>query len=241
MRIVIFANGVMADPAVEAAAWIRPGDLVVAADGGSLHALDAGITPSVVIGDLDSLSDDLLLRLEAERVAFHRAPAEKDETDLELALMWAAEQQDVEEIVVLGAFGGRPDQALANLLLLAHPALTACASSGADPGSAEAGGCRVAMVDRAWTVVLIRGGETLALYGRVGDRVSLLPLGGPAEGVTTRGLAFPLHDEMLLFGPARGVSNRLAREAAMVSVRRGLLWCFHEHQSDVGDARGEEG
>ena len=157
MRIVIFANGVMDDPAGEAAAWIRPGDLVVAADGGSHHALDAGITPSVVIGDLDSLSDDLLRRLEAERVAFHRAPVEKDETDLELALTWAAAQPGVEEIVVLGAFGGRPDQALSNLLLLAHPSLAACTHSSAAAGSERAGGCRVTMVDRAWTVELMRG------------------------------------------------------------------------------------
>ncbi len=230
MRIVIFANGVMSDAAGEAAAWTRPGDIIVAADGGSLHALDAGIVPSVVIGDLDSLSPNLLRRLESERVTFYSAPVDKDETDLELALMWAVAQPGVEEVVVLGAFGGRPDQALANLLLLAHPALSPGEPASVEGREESGGGCRVWMVDGAWTVVLIRGEATLEVRGCAGDRVSLIPLGGQAEGVTTDGLVFPLHDETLSFGPARGVSNRLVDAVATVSVRCGLLWCFHERQ-----------
>ena len=216
MRIVIFANGVIADPAHEVAVWVRPADRVVAANGGSRHALAAGVTPQLVIGDCDSLPEELMTTLQDTGVEFRRAAVDKDETDLELALIWAAEQTEAEEIVVLGAFGGRPDQALANLLLLAHPLL-------------EMSPCPVSMVDGAWKVVLIRGGTTLDLHGQAGDRVSLIPLGGAAEGVTTTGLAFALDDEDLTFGPARGVSNRMEDETATVRLRKGLLWCFHEH------------
>jgi thiamine pyrophosphokinase len=219
MRVVIFANGVMTEPAREVAAWIREGDLTVAADGGSSHALRAGITPRLVIGDCDSISDELLARLRDGGTRFKGASVDKDETDLELALLWAARQEGVDEIVVLGAFGGRPDQALANLLLLAHPALQR------DTGR------RVVMVDRTWEVSLMRGGEIGELRGRAGDRVSLIPLGGVAEGVTTTGLTFPLHEETLAFGPARGVSNRLEADAATVALRKGFLWCFHERRS----------
>ncbi|NMC01277.1 MAG: thiamine diphosphokinase, partial [Chloroflexi bacterium] len=109
------------------------------------------------------------------------------------------------------AWGGRPDQALANLLLLALPALV---------------GHEVLLAGAGWVIRCLHGGETLTLQGRPGDTVSLLPLGGDAVGVTTAGLAFPLRGETLRFGPARGVSNAMEGEVATVTLGRGLLWCF---------------
>lgn len=219
MRIVIFANGVIADPTAEAARWVRPGDCVIAADGGTQHALAAGLMPAHVIGDLDSLTSgqrpDLREHLEAVGTILHAYPPAKDETDLELALIWAAAQPDVKEIVVLGALGGRPDQALANLLLLALPALA---------------GHDVVIADGAWVVRCLRGGETATFHGRPGDTLSLIPLGGAAVGVTTAGLAYPLRDETLHFGLTRGVSNVFDSETATISLQTGLLWCLHQVQ-----------
>ena len=208
MRIIIFANGLMENHAVA----VRPGDIIVAADGGARHALAAGLTPAHVIGDLDSVPAEIRARLEAAGTVFHIHPPTKDETDLELALLWAT-AQGADEIVVLGALGGRPHQALANLLLLTLPALT---------------GHAVLVHSGDWEIRLLRGGETLRLRGHPGDTLSLLPLGGDAEGVTTRGLAYPLHDETLRFGPARGVSNVFAGEAIAVTLEKGMLWCFHQ-------------
>ena len=213
MRIVIFANGIITDPAAEAARWVRPGDCVIAADGGTAHALAAGLTPEHVIGDLDSLSAEQRAKLVAAGTALHAHPPAKDETDLELALTWAAMQPDVTQIIVLGALGGRPDQALANLLLLTLPALA---------------GREVVIADGAWTIRCLRGGETATVHGQPGDMLSLVPLGGDAIGVTTHGLRYPLHDETLAFGPARGVSNVFDEETATVSVQTGSLWCFHQ-------------
>ncbi len=208
MRIVIFANGLMENHAVA----VQPGDVIVAADGGTRHTLAAGLTPAHVIGDLDSVPAEVRAHLETAGTVFHVHPPTKDETDLELALLWAA-AQGADEIVVLGALGGRPDQALANLLLLALPALE---------------GHAVLVRDGDWEIRLLRGGETLRLRGHHGDTLSLLPLGGDAEGVTTRGLAYSLHDETLHCGPARGVSNVFAGEEAFVQVTSGWLWCFHQ-------------
>jgi thiamine pyrophosphokinase len=86
------------------------------------------------------------------------------------------------------------------------------------------------MVDEAWTVRLICGGDCLNLVGSRGDRLSLIPLAGQAEGVTTEGLAFPLSQETLDFGPARGVSNRFQSDTVSIALRTGMLWCFHEQQ-----------
>ncbi len=215
MRIVIFANGIIENPAAEAARWVRAGDCVVAADGGTRHALAAGLTPAHVIGDLDSLTPEQRAYLEAAGTILHAYPPAKDETDLELALTWAASQPDVTEIVVLGALGGRPDQALANLLLLALPALA---------------GREVIIADGAWSVRCLRGGKTATFHGQPGDTLSLLPLGGDAVGVTTTGLAYPLRDETLHFGLTRGVSNIFDGETVTVFLRTGLLWGLHQNQ-----------
>jgi thiamine pyrophosphokinase len=218
MRVVIFANGEMQETGAELEFWIAAADRCIAADGGTLAALRVGVTPDHVIGDMDSLPEAVRQQLAAAGTQFHSFPAEKDETDLELALIWAAEQTGCEEIAVLGAFGGRPDQELANLLLLALPALE---------------GRRVWMVQGMWSVQLLHGGEVLRFEGQPGDRFSLIPLGGPATGISTEGLAFPLCGEGLAFGRTRGVSNRFDAERATVRLRDGLLWCFHENRGAV--------
>jgi len=216
MKIIIFANGELAAPAAEAARWVHPLDVIVAADGGTRHALAAGLTPDQVIGDLDSLPAELRARLEAAGTTFHVHPPAKDETDLELALLWAA-AQEADEIIILGALGGRPDQELANLLLLALP---------------ELAGHAVSIVAGAWQIRLIRGGEELTLRGEPGDTVSLIPLGGDARGITTGGLRYPLRQGTLRCGPARGVSNVLAEKIATVTLEEGWLWCFHQINHD---------
>ena len=112
-RAVIFANGTLPD--LQAAQrLLREGDLWIAADGGSRHALALGRAPDVVIGDLDSLPDpvrDSLLRAGTKIQSF---PAEKDETDLELALAYAV-REGCSSIRILAGLGGRTDQTLANL------------------------------------------------------------------------------------------------------------------------------
>jgi thiamine pyrophosphokinase len=207
MRVIIFANGLFPDPAAHRR-LLRPGDLVIAADGGTLHARAAGVTPQVVIGDLDSLPVDLRDELAAGDTRLISHPPAKDETDLELALLHAVEQ-GAEEIVILGALGGRLDQTLANLLLLALPALR---------------GLDVRIVEGEQAAFLIRHEATIE--GQPGDVISLIPLGGDAAGVTTDGLEWPLEEDTLRFGPARGVSNLLLGSQARVRVREGLLLCI---------------
>jgi thiamine pyrophosphokinase len=206
MRAVIFANGTFPDPTAHSQ-LLRDDDLVVAADGGAAHARAAGVTPHVVIGDLDSLEPGLQAQLEAAGSRFLRHPAAKDESDLELALLYAA-RQGVAEILVLGALGGRLDQTVANLLLMTHPALA---------------GVTVRIVEGGQTAFLIR--DRALIRGHPGDTVSLIPVGGDARGVTAEGLQWPLRDETLRFGPTRGISNVLLGRQARVHVREGILLC----------------
>jgi thiamine pyrophosphokinase len=206
MRAIIFANGKFPDPS-SARDLLRPDDLVIAADGGTRHALAAGVTPDAVIGDLDSLSPEEQAQVEEAGSRIVRFSPHKDETDLELALQYAV-RAGATEIIVLAALGGRLDQTVANLLLLAMP---------------ELGGIDVHVVEGAQTAFLIQ--DQALIEGQPGDTVSLIPLRGDAVRVTAEGLEWPLQEDTLCFGPARGVSNVLRAEQARVRVQQGLLLC----------------
>ena len=116
---VIFANGEMSDPAI-IRSMLRPDDWIIAADGGARHALACGRPPHLVIGDMDSIPTGIRAELETQGTEFLAFPAAKDETDLELALLHAA-AEGATDILVAGALGGRLDQTLANIQLLARP------------------------------------------------------------------------------------------------------------------------
>jgi thiamine pyrophosphokinase len=209
---VIFANGVLSDPQGARAA-IRPGDLLIAADGGSAHFLALGLTPHVLIGDFDSLDESDLERLQSRGVEIIRHPAHKDFTDLELALQYA-EGREAEEIRVYAALGARWDHTLANLLL---------------PAAADLQKSRIVLIDGPHEIRLIRSGETLAVQAKRGDTLSLIPLGGDAHGVSTANLEYPLSGETLFFGGTRGVSNVFLSNIASVRLEQGLLLCVVIH------------
>ena len=212
MLALVFANGDLnPGPLVDQAlAAADETSLWVAADGGALHAEALGVPIQTVIGDMDSLSEADLARLEAGGAALRRYPPAKNETDLELALLYVVER-GAGPVRVIGALGGRLDQTLANVLLLTRPEL-----AGRDIRL-------VAGQQAAW--LLTPGTHPIA--GTPGDTLSLIPLGGDALGVTTVGLHYPLRQETLAFGPARGVSNVFEVPQAQVSLDSGLLLALH--------------
>lgn len=215
MRAVVFANGVLNQPET-VKAMILPDDLLIAADGGTRNCWRLGLNPAVVIGDFDSLTEQDLATLEAAGTQILRYPTRKDYTDLELAIMYAQEQ-GAQEVLVLAALGARWDQTLANLLL---------------PAAGFLGSLRVSLVDGSQEILLSRGGQRLEVRGQPGDTVSLIPLGGDAQGVTTFELEYPLRNETLLFGGTRGISNVMISQSAAVDFRHGLLLCVIIHQNN---------
>jgi thiamine pyrophosphokinase len=213
LRAVIFANGTLNDPHQVLAA-LQAGDTLIAADGGGRHCRALDLTPAVVIGDFDSLSADELARLEMDGARVVHYPARKDFTDLELALQHAV-SLGADEILIFGALGARWDQTLANLLLPAAPGLEHVC---------------IRLLDGPQEIVLLRAGEAHTLSGQVGDTVSLVPLGGHAQGITTTGLEYPLMDGTLYFGATRGISNVMLGDQATVRLEDGLLLCTIIHK-----------
>ena len=209
LRAVIFANGSLNPPVS-----LLPGDFIIAADGGTRHCLELGLIPAVVIGDLDSLTPTELEMLKTQGAKILQFPVRKDFTDLELALQHAR-TSGADEILILGALGNRWDQTLANVALpAAFPELN------------------IILADGDQEFFYLRAGETITVAGYPGDTLSLIPLGGDAQGITTHQLEYPLHDENLPLGSTRGVSNVLLAEQAQISLCLGLLLCVVMHQPD---------
>lgn len=183
---------------------------VIAADGGARVAQYYGLSVDLVIGDMDSLTDAELDALAQGGTTIARHPAQKNETDLELALL-AAVEGGARWLRILGGIGDRLDQTLSNVYLMALPALR---------------GCDVRLVAGKQEARLLYAGTT-QIDGAAGDTISLLPLSGVARAVRTAGLYYPLRDEDLSFGPARGVSNVLDANSATVTLQEGVLLLIH--------------
>jgi thiamine pyrophosphokinase len=210
-QALVFANGEINDgPRVRQALAAAPDALVIAADGGARIAAYFERPIDLIIGDMDSVGEATLAALAAAGTEVDRYPDHKDETDLELALMRAVER-GYSWIRIIGGLGGRLDQSLSNVYLLALPILQ---------------GCDVALVADGYEARILLPGTT-TLHGAAGDTVSLIPLSGVAERVRTELLEYPLHDEDLYFGPARGVSNVMTGPVASVTLAGGALLLVH--------------
>lgn len=212
-RHIIIANG-DAPTSETVQRWLRPHDCLIGADGGCRIALRLGLRLDYAIGDFDSLAEADLQQLQTLGVHLRRYPAQKDETDLELALQLAI-SLNASEIVVLGALGGRLDHAMANLMLLAMAGLDKIP---------------VIIADATLEISAINARQApmaLTVKGNIGDTLSLIPFGGDASGIVTQGLQYPLRSETLRVGPARGVSNVMTQAQAQIEVAEGLLLCIH--------------
>jgi len=217
MRAVVVADG---DPAPSDARIAEEAELLIAADGGAGWLEEIGRRPDILVGDLDSVDPAVVRRLAAAGTEVIRHPAEKDASDSELALGVALER-GADEVVMLGALGGgRLDHELANLLLLADPEL---------PG-------RDLRIVRAGTTVRVLAGRaSLELGCGPGSVVTLLPVGGNAQGVATRGLRYPLDGETLRVGRSRGLSNEVVEAPASVWLGAGTLLVIEIASNDGGE------
>jgi thiamine pyrophosphokinase len=211
-RVLIFANGELPD-LNKARLLLQRDDYIICADGGTRHALALDLQPNLVIGDMDSLKKGQWQKLENAGIPIELYPHDKNETDLELAITRALELEP-KEILVIAALGGRFDHTLGNLALLSDIRLSAFHTR-FDDGVEEIFLCR----------------EQVEIHGRSGDIVSLIPWGGPAQGIQTQGLRWSLNGETLYPDKTRGISNEMLSDTASVSVESGLLLIVHRRQS----------
>lgn len=189
---------------------ISEGDLVIAVDGGLEYCRALGVEPDLVLGDFDSVGEELLAqvelweRLDPERVV--RLKPEKDDTDT-LAAVRVALERGYNSFLLYGAMGGRLEHTIANiqcLLFLRH--------HGAVGYMMDAGGMCFVMEDEER-----RFGASMRGY------LSLFSLGEKAEGVDIRGMKYELNDAVITNDFPIGISNEFIGQEAVVRVKRGQL------------------
>ena len=168
---------------------------VICADGGYDSAVKNNITPSVVLGDMDSVE-----KAPEDSIVY---PTEKDETDSEIAIDYAIEK-GFSEVILAGFTGTRLDHTLNNILLLKKLA---------DKGVSGV------IVDDNNEIYYLR--DRLTLPGRVGSILSVIPVFGNLFGITTKGLKYPLDNETLYFGKSRGISNVFLDKSCEITVTSG--------------------
>lgn len=197
---------------------LRPekGDFCIAADGGLAYARMLGMVPDMLIGDMDSLSDEALSWARADdRLCIRQLPAEKDDTDM-LAAIKEGLARGYRRFALYGALGGSLGHTLANIQCLDY--LNSQGAKGVLLGS------RIHMQ-------LLCNGQVrypASMY-RENRRISVFAYGGDAYGVTERGLKYSLSDACVRQDFPIGVSNEFINRESMIAVREGkLLICVED-------------
>ena len=208
MRAYIYVGGKI-DPA---GITERPeeGDLLIAADGGWSNAELLGVTPAVLMGDLDSLGDKKV----PNGVEIYRVPAEKDLTDTQLAVEFAL-QKGVRDLVIVGGLSGRLDHTLSNLAILEH---------------LEALRVHAVINDGFNRARFIRNNSTLIPRGSY-TYLSLIAAEPVCKGVEIDGVKYPLKNAKLKRDHQYAVSNELTGNCAFIAVKKGGLYIIESRDA----------
>lgn len=207
--VVVIGGGALTSRALDA---VRPDAVIIAADSGLDHAVEAGLRPAVLVGDLDSISASGRMWAYAREVEIHEHPVDKDATDTEIAIARALEVPGIRQLLLVGGIDEngeqRLDHQLATILALGHPSLAGLGSVRAVLGDTE--------------LLVLHPGRRTVLDVEPGQTFSLLALHGPCTGVNVSGARWPLVDASFAGSEARGVSNEAA-ERTEVHVAAGVL------------------
>jgi len=184
---------------------IKKDDYIICLDKGLEYAAAAGITPSVILGDFDSVSEDILKKYKSKGISIREYPAQKDFTDMELGISEAI-RAGVQELIMLAALGGRADHMMGNIDNMLQ---------------ALEKGIQAAIYDEKQHIYLIN--TCRSFHYKKGAIISLLAFSNKVEGVTTGNLEYPLKNEILVKGYSRGISNIFSEDMAIIELSSGIL------------------
>lgn len=198
MKCIIFASMPVSEAMLK---YCDGAEIIIAADSGWIQARKLGIEPTLCVGDYDSSDIPHFANVKL-------LPCEKDDTDTMYAARCAV-KQGAEEVVLLGALGGRIDHTLANFSVLLYLSKHGIKAMAAD--------------ETTQIMVLGEGSHSLNAQKVY---VSLFPVGKKASGITLKGFKYPLEDETIKASFPIGISNEFAEETAEITVGDGALYCI---------------
>lgn len=200
-RALVFAGGEFFPEGEERRLLAGPWDFVVLADAGAKHALALGFSPTVLVGDMDSIDPDTRAKLsQVPAVTF---PEDKDKTDSQLAVEWAL-ARGAGYVLIAGGIGSRFDHSLANAHLLCL---------------IQREGATGAVTDGRQSLHLLV--DKLTLQAPAGHTLSVLPLTTSCRGLVLKGLRWELSDYDLAMGDTRTISNEFTGAPAELSLSSG--------------------
>jgi thiamine pyrophosphokinase len=195
----IFCNGELYDPNKEKPLVLKS-NLLIAADGGAKHLAAMNLKPHVIIGDMDSLTEDPWQNDKSIRRI--RFPQEKDRSDTELAIEWAFAQGST-HVLLLAGTGGRFDHVLGHCALLVKY-----------PG-------RLAMRDSGFIVQAVTAGQRVTIRVFIQALISLIPLAEHTR-IKTAGMQYALNDATLDYA-THGLSNMAVDKECSIMVSQGVI------------------
>lgn len=181
-------------------------DYIICSDGGANHAYKMDIIPDYIIGDLDSIEDNILKYYKSKHVQFEKFPAKKDETDTELSIL-LAKKLNGKKIDLIGALGGRIDHTIANINLLYY-----IKNKGITP-----------KIISEREEIYIAIDEEIIIYGNIGDTISIIPIKGDAKGITLENLEYTLDNYNVEFSKPLGVSNVMKKNSCNIKINEGSI------------------
>ncbi|UCB47283.1 MAG: thiamine diphosphokinase [Spirochaetota bacterium] len=183
------------------------GDMIICANGGYDVAKLLNIKPNIIVGDMDSLLENII----DEDIEIIKYPREKDYSDFELALKEARGCKS-EKIIVYGALGGRKDHEIINLNLVVHTKTP------------------TALIEREVEIYNVR--DTLTLKNKKDSICSLASWGEGCHVCRMEGFQYCLKNEVLL-PSSRGLSNLIVSKNAFISIDEGLLLVIVNNKPEI--------
>ena len=205
MIVLILANGDLPQN-TDLLQSAKEADLVIAADGGAKHCKVLERLPDTLIGDLDSIPQELLNEFKNHQVEILQYPQRKNATDLELALDLAI-TKGATQIYFAGMLGGRWDMSLSNIFLLAHDKYEKS---------------RLTILSSDCVLHILHPGKH-SYTTEIGQRVSLIPLKEDGQNITLTGFEYPLDQYTIPFGSSRGLSNITSSRTVQIHHTNGVL------------------
>lgn len=186
-------------------------DLIIAVDAGLEHCKSLEVEADVSIGDFDSVTSETLSAARAADIKIVAYDQDKDFTDTEAAISYCREL-DVDEIVVIGCWGGRRDHELATTLCLCNP---------------KDSNISIWATDGERKMWILH--DELHLQQAPSSTLSLIPVVAEVTGITTTGLRWPLKQETIFAHSTRAISNICEGSEQHISIKTGVLLVIAEH------------
>lgn len=207
MKALIIANGNIDDINILKGIE-REYDFILAADGGTNYCIGASVLPDLIIGDLDSISSEILQISKTNNIPIEKFPAKKDSTDTELAIDYLV-NKGYKDITLMGVIGSRMDHTLGNIFLLSK---------------LMEKGVRGKIIDEHNVIYLVRDELTLSRQGN--SFLSLIPITNSGIIISLKGFEYELDHKEVNFASTFCISNKIIEDRARIKIHKGKALVF---------------